>query len=77
MPTAYRLVIDKIEQSRAMVSGEVWHDTKLAALLDLVVERLEQLEIDHQHRAGNTSGNIVTLTETLRRTKQTDPAQRP
>ena len=50
MPSAYRLVMDKIEQSRAIVSGEVWHDVELAMRLELVADRLKELEQDLELR---------------------------
>ena len=48
MLSAYRLMLDKIEQSRAIVSSEVWHDDELALLFDLIEERLQELD----HGAG-------------------------
>lgn len=50
MPSAYRLVLDKIEQSQTIVSGEVWHDVELAMRLNLVAERLKELDRDLETR---------------------------
>lgn len=44
MPSAYRLAQDKVEQSRAMLAGEVWHDAELDHIFALLIERLKFLD---------------------------------
>ncbi len=77
MPSAYRLAMDKIEQVRAMLSGEVWHDAELSTLLELAMERLEELDPDIGRRRRPERANVVVLQQTdLQRVlKQRDGTQ--
>lgn len=44
MPSAYVLAKDQIEQARAMLSNEVWHDAEIEALLERTIARLIELD---------------------------------
>lgn len=44
MPSAYVLAKDNLEQARAILSNEVWHDSEVEYLLDLAIARLVALE---------------------------------
>lgn len=46
MPSAYRLACDKIEQAQAILSSDIWHDRRSAALMLHLVERLCELDSD-------------------------------
>lgn len=59
MPSAYQLVLDKIAQSRAITSSEVWRDGELLLLFDLIEERL--LELEHGVQGKKPSKNVVSL----------------
>lgn len=44
MPSAYLLAKDHIEQARAILSSEVWHDDEASHLLDCLADRLVELD---------------------------------
>lgn len=71
MPSVYRLAMDKIEQSRAMVTGEIWHDAELAMLMDLVLERLEELEQNPECRKPEPETNVIPIENRWKRTPTT------
>ncbi|HWJ89108.1 MAG TPA: hypothetical protein VNS12_13655 [Pelagibacterium sp.] len=76
MTSVYMMAEDKVEQARGMVSGEIWHDKKLAYLLDIALERLEELAIADIHRRRD---RFVARTETVtpfRRRKEKAPLSR-
>lgn len=44
MPSAYVLAKDNLEQARAILANEVWHDSEVEYLLELAITRLAALE---------------------------------
>lgn len=59
MLSAYRIAMEKIEQARAIISGEVWHDDEIAMLFDLAEERLQELY--HGMGRKGSPENVVRL----------------
>lgn len=44
MPSAYLLARDKVEQSRVMLSSDLWFDAELDHYFSLLLERLQLLD---------------------------------
>ncbi|WP_127144833.1 hypothetical protein [Pelagibacterium montanilacus] len=44
MPSAYVLAKDHLEQARAILASDVWHDDELAQIIERAVGRLDDLE---------------------------------
>lgn len=71
MPSAYSLALDKIEQSHAMVRGEIWHDDELALLFDLIEERLHELQCGARRKGPVPAENVMSI-----HPRQSEPANR-